>query len=239
MTSGKNYNSIVFLTTLSVYLGLVLVGGVTPSVLAQAATTRNFNVQDETEVKDDLDKKPDDKDFLEADFPALFIDLLREIKNQSLTGKVSSPLTRNFGVSAQYEIFRSGIGSGSAFGGEMPDAQLKQIIQNAVDKKFYRAAVKSADYFENKTKSIEVNLNADASEWVLDVSFTKNNADKFVAFLDRKFARADKLSKATISQKVYRNSLAQVSSLINKRVSISIRLPRSDIDDFLANKDAQ
>ena len=36
MTKGKNYNSIVFLTTLSVYLGLVLVGA-TPEVLAQAA----------------------------------------------------------------------------------------------------------------------------------------------------------------------------------------------------------
>jgi hypothetical protein len=36
VTKGKNYNSIVFLTTLSVYLGLVLVGA-TPEVLAQNA----------------------------------------------------------------------------------------------------------------------------------------------------------------------------------------------------------
>jgi hypothetical protein len=56
---SKN-NSIIFLTTLSVYLGLVLVGGAMSPVLAQAATTRNFNVQDEIEVKDDLDNKPDD-----------------------------------------------------------------------------------------------------------------------------------------------------------------------------------
>ena len=59
MNKSKNYNSIVFLTTLSVYLGLVLVGGAMSPVLAQAATTRNFNVQDEIEVKDDLDNKPD------------------------------------------------------------------------------------------------------------------------------------------------------------------------------------
>jgi hypothetical protein len=37
MSNSKNYNSIVFLTTLSVYLGLVLVGA-TPSVLAQNST---------------------------------------------------------------------------------------------------------------------------------------------------------------------------------------------------------
>jgi hypothetical protein len=60
VTKGKNYNSIVFLTTLSVYLGLVLVGGATPQVLAQAALTRNFDIQIEAEVKDDLDNKPDE-----------------------------------------------------------------------------------------------------------------------------------------------------------------------------------
>src|SRR5215213_10130440 len=61
MSNRKNYNSIVFLTTLSVYLGLVLVGGATPSVLAQAATTRDFNIKNEIVVEDDLDKKPDDE----------------------------------------------------------------------------------------------------------------------------------------------------------------------------------
>ena len=39
------------------YLGLVLAGA-TPQVLAQAAMTRQFNVKDEVEVKDELDKKP-------------------------------------------------------------------------------------------------------------------------------------------------------------------------------------
>lgn len=40
------------------YLGLVLAGA-TPQVLAQAAMSRQFDVKDEVEVKDDLDKKPD------------------------------------------------------------------------------------------------------------------------------------------------------------------------------------
>lgn len=47
------------------YLGLVLVGA-TPQLLAQAAMTRQFNVKDEAEVKDDLDKKPDDCEKLAA-----------------------------------------------------------------------------------------------------------------------------------------------------------------------------
>ena len=61
MSNSKNYNSIVFLTTLSVYLGLVLVGA-TPSVLAQqAALAQRFEIQNEIEIEDDLDKKPDDE----------------------------------------------------------------------------------------------------------------------------------------------------------------------------------
>ncbi len=58
MTTRKNQNSILVLATLGVYLGLVLVGA-TPQILAQAAMTKQFNVKDEIEVKDDLDKKPD------------------------------------------------------------------------------------------------------------------------------------------------------------------------------------
>ena len=58
MTNRKNQNSILVLATLGVYLGLVLVGA-TPQILAQAAMTKQFNVKDEIEVKDDLDKKPD------------------------------------------------------------------------------------------------------------------------------------------------------------------------------------
>lgn len=61
MSKKTNYNSIVFLTTLSVYLGLVLVGGATPQVLAQAALTRDFDIKNEIEFKDDLDNKPDNE----------------------------------------------------------------------------------------------------------------------------------------------------------------------------------
>jgi hypothetical protein len=59
MTKSKNHNSIVFLTTLGVYLGLVLAGGASPQVFAHSALTRHFEIQDEIEVKDDLDKKPE------------------------------------------------------------------------------------------------------------------------------------------------------------------------------------
>lgn len=57
--SRKNHNSILFLTTVGVYLGLVLVGA-TPQVLAQAATAKQFTIRETAGNRDDLDKKPGD-----------------------------------------------------------------------------------------------------------------------------------------------------------------------------------
>ncbi len=104
MSQRNKNNSIIFLTTLSVYLGLVLVGGATPSVLAQAALTRNFDVQEEIEVRDDLDNKPDDEEirnFQNGDFPAVFAQLLNEIKEEVKNGKISLPLQADFIIDAQ------------------------------------------------------------------------------------------------------------------------------------------
>jgi len=55
---ASRQNSFLAVATLGVYLGLILAGA-TPSVLAQAATAKQFNVKDEVGRKDDLDKKPD------------------------------------------------------------------------------------------------------------------------------------------------------------------------------------
>jgi hypothetical protein len=55
----KPQNSALLIATIGVYLGLVLAGAA-PQVLANAALTKQFNVRDEIEFKDDLDNKPDD-----------------------------------------------------------------------------------------------------------------------------------------------------------------------------------
>jgi hypothetical protein len=55
--SRSNNSSILVLATLGVYLGLLMTGA-TPQLLANAAMTREFNVVDEIEGTDDLDKKP-------------------------------------------------------------------------------------------------------------------------------------------------------------------------------------
>jgi len=59
-----------------VYLGLVLVGA-TPQVLAQAAMTRQFNVKDEVEHKNEFDDNPD-------------IEELKSLITNSLEGTIAS-----------------------------------------------------------------------------------------------------------------------------------------------------
>ncbi|MEP7214330.1 MAG: hypothetical protein ABI791_14725 [Acidobacteriota bacterium] len=69
MSSRKSQNSILFLATLGVYLGLVLTGA-TP-VLGHAATSRQFDIRDEIEFSDEFDNKPDEETALEVYASAL------------------------------------------------------------------------------------------------------------------------------------------------------------------------
>lgn len=59
----KAHNSLLLLTTLSVYLGLLVVGGAAPQVFAHSATTRVFEITEEIEFKNDLDLDPDKSGF--------------------------------------------------------------------------------------------------------------------------------------------------------------------------------
>lgn len=70
--SSKRYNQVLFLMTLSVYMGLVLAGGASPALaqaaMAKAAMAKGFDLNTELEARDDLDKKPKDEkssDFVE------------------------------------------------------------------------------------------------------------------------------------------------------------------------------
>lgn len=56
----RSQNSLVLLTTLGVYLGLLVVGGAAPQIFAHSATTRFFEIAEEQEARDDFDNNPAD-----------------------------------------------------------------------------------------------------------------------------------------------------------------------------------
>ena len=94
MTNRKSQNSILFLTTLGVYLGLVLVGA-TPQVLAQAATTRNFDISEEVSHVENLDTDPskdNDRNSVAIKIRRSVSAFLAEFTNVSVCGAASDTL---------------------------------------------------------------------------------------------------------------------------------------------------
>ncbi len=232
MSERNKNNSIIFLTTLSVYLGLVLVGGATPSVLAQAALTRNFEVQEEIEVRDDLDNKPDDEEvrnFSNGDVPAIFAQLLNEIKEEVKSGKISLPIQADFIIDIQYRA--SKMCSGTSIGSNISDRDLSDFVGNAVNQKFESKIYEIADYGSGKSeKSGKVRLEANSTDLLLKVSFSKSNAEQFAEFLNQEFSLSAVSVENTLTKQIYENTTATSE---NNQVFIVTRLPRGSLDELL------
>ena len=75
MTTRKNYNSIVFLTTLSVYLGLVLVGAPTTGLAQKVLTREQYEIELNKHNKEELEKPLNDANL----FVPQIIQLVREL----------------------------------------------------------------------------------------------------------------------------------------------------------------
>lgn len=229
MSNKNKYNSVVFLTTLC--LGLVLVN-VTPQVLTYAALTRNFDVQTEIEVKDDLDNKPDSEkieSFSNDDFPALFAQFLNEIREEVESGKISLPLQTNFNVNGQFTKSRSG---GSSLGSNVSNQDLSIFIQNAVNQKSRPKAFDLADYDSQKTKNVKIRIEANGSDLSLKISFSKSNAEQFTEFLNREFFSSAVLVENALTKQIYENTLVTSE---NNQVFIITRLPRGSLDALFTN----
>ena len=244
MSNHKNYNSIAFLTTLSICLGLVLIGA--PPMLSRAALTRDFDVTNEIEVKDDLDNKPDKEEFenlAKEDFPSLFAQLLNEIKAEVETRKISLPIQANFSLNITSIRFGNednnsgGGGGGSGIGSSSnSNPLLDALIQNAIDKNFEPKAFELADFDSEKSKRVKIEIQANAADWMLKISFGKMNAEKFAEFLNREFLSSAASAKDTLTKQIYQNTTL---SSENNQVFIVTRLPRASIDEFLARSDAK
>jgi len=230
-----NYNSIVFLTTLSVYLGLVLVGAPAP-ILAQAALASKIEVKDKIEKKDDLDNKPDEevKNLSKKDFPALFAQLLNEIKENVESGKITLPVQTNFRFEAYFNY--SEMCSGSGFGLEpSADKYLAKIVEDSFRQKIEPTAFKLADFPRNSAKNIKLSLQANDTNLSLEISFGKHNPERLAEFLNQEFSLSAVSVEDVLTKQVYENTRATSE---NNQVFIVTRLPRGSLDSLIA-KDAQ
>lgn len=220
---GKNYNSIIFLTTLSVYLGLVLVSG-SACGLSNAALTKSFDLKNEIEFKDEFDNNPD------KDFPALLAELVEEIREKEISGELKSPFSKNFNlVNSVQKSSQGDSGSGGTSVSTLSDNTLNALLNQAVYEKFTPLALKFADTI-NDSKKAKVILRLNNGELLLDVSFSKINSQSFAKFLENRFSDSAKENK---NAKVKTLDEKTTVSARENQVFIVTRLPRASIDESL------
>ena len=250
MSKGKNYNSIVFLTTLSVYLGLVLVGGAIPTVLAQAALTRDFDIKNEIVFEDDLDKKPDDDEIkLSGPTGGYFDDLESLIEDLQKLHKIekfdldydSFRFEESQIVKCNLETIRN-----AAISSNIDKVNNRWLIPAIVDATYnfegygFLGDCLPNDKFNKKNAvTYELKVNYDKAEFKFELSVIKESPQK-AKQLAEKFNQALDVYKVddeeVIIKQIYENT---TFSSENNQVFIVTRLPRGSLNTLLAEKDAQ
>lgn len=216
---------------MSVYLGLVLVGGAAAPVLAHSAMTRNFDIKNEIVFEDDLDKKPDD------DEKALdvYVSTLRNLFSlaKDFSAKENKNLRNNkyefdcaltYAFSSKYNVSCDG-GSGLFWGGFIPP--MEEISNVFPHQK------------EKDKEQVKFNLILSGEEFYLKTILTqefKEQAEIYQNYYDT--ALSIKKLKQTDNPQIiiYQNTEITFE---NNQVFIVTRLPRGSIDALLAEKDAQ
>lgn len=233
MNKNKN-NSIIFLTTLSVYLGLVLVGGAMSPILTQAATARSFDIQDEIEFKDDLDKKPKDdaEKARDIDIAKALIIFIEDLQKLQTIGKYNPLSEETYSKQNTYAI-------GRASSQQPPNAWVTVAADELFEKLFRKNIDKVVDVgngdgnekFLKTTCRFKVIL--DKSSLELRIEIIKDSietadslAENLTHLFDPKF---DETAEQSVKL-IYENT--KVSSE-NNQVFIVTRLPRGSLDNLL------
>jgi hypothetical protein len=265
MSNSKNYNSILFITTLSVYFGLVLVGA-TPSVLAQqAALTQRFEISNEREIEDDLDKNPDEDLNFSESLDEYFENLNNFFKDLQKLRQIEK-------FDTEYDIFEfnqvnlipciEGNKMGWVdtithsvgniwlrpaiydFGSQLKDyhylADCESNLGQELNKnlKVFHSDSKIDFTYKEATES-EFKINYDSAFLEISVSVKKESTQRAKLFIE-KFNQASKIyevdEEEIIVRKIYENTTFKSE---NNQVFIVTNLPRAAIDELLADKDAK
>lgn len=230
MTQRNKNNSIIFLTTLSVYLGLVLVGA-TPQILAQTSITREeYEARVEREDKEELDKPLNDENL----FIPQIIHLVKELN------ALSQKQAFNWNANNNYQVDGLGFcesdnspsfGGGGTFGNRRADEILddfvvrlgREITKRRVADKlgdYYSQNVKYDFFTSNSTFSIKTTIeNKNSQDTQTFFNEVKSYFENFVSYPD---SYKEKI--------IYENT--KITSE-NNQVIIVTRLPRGSLDELL------
>jgi hypothetical protein len=238
MSKTKSYNQIIFITTLSVYLGLVLVGA-SPQVLAQAALTNKFELKDQIEQKDDLDKKPEGNPNLREvridEAISVLLKELNEFENENPTYfKVEGDFYKRRELDFEFGNLPQ-INNSVVSRNQKLDLIFKNFF-DAIDSEQLRHLAdftkKGSSKKTSKSLLFEVYPTLESSLKLL-ISFEKDSTEKATYLenlLNIEFAFRANKAKTYLSKKIYENTKAVSQS---NQVFIVTRLPRGSIDSLL------
>jgi len=252
MSHRKNYNSLVFLTTLSVYLGLVLVGGaVAPSVLAQAALTRDFDIKSEIVLEDDLDKKPDNDELINfADSLGSYFDevetLIKDLKEFQKADKFNLDVNGfeiNRQLNAACNVNGDPVAKSTLSIKNFGERLLQVDVNNAVSAfsgwEYLSDCLKDEKSGKSFSTSSKLKLSYDNTELKVEISAPKLTRQRS-EFLAERFNQTYSTYKIDEEKPVVRIIHENTSfKSENNQIFIVTRLPRGSIDSLLAQKDAQ
>lgn len=246
MSTIKGNNSILFLTTLGVYLGLVLVGA-TP-VLGHAAMTRNFEIMDEIEVKDDLDTKPNDERSSVTDSIQIYLQdveyFLDNLRKLNRTGKFD--LRKDTFEIEQSTLLpcvaNNKVGSYTAnkfsLRNEFLRPSLERFSKQLTDGYSLADCLPSERFNGQEPTESRFNLKLDRSEFTVEVTVVKSSPQTATQYLNS----INETHRALFSRETdaIRKTIADNTSFKSRKSQIFVvtRLPRAGLDSLLA-KDAK
>ena len=236
----------MFLATLGVYFGLVLVGGATPHVYAQAATTREFSVKDEAEVKDDLDTNPDGETAQFSDAIRGYFDDLEELiedlqkYNRNERFDLNSDLfafERHSTVSCNegYDPVISG-----GFARRVENRKIEKALSSALydfdEWEIFSDCLRLESGKDHRLYRYNLNLSYDSTELTLEISIPKRDlqaTNYTAAGLDQAYSLYE-IDDDPVVNEVYKRTRIEPR---NNQVLIITRLPRGSLESLLASDD--
>ena len=248
MTKRKAQNSFLVLTTLGVYLGLLMVGGAAPQVLAHSATTRSFEITDEIEIKDDLDNKPDDeRSDVRLSLITYFQDVEAFVKTLRRLGgtKYFDPAGDSFEVNQSTQlpcVAANKIGSYTANKFVVKNEQFRPWLESfsklLTDGYSLGDCLPNSRFAPVETTDSKFNFRLDKDAFAIDVAVRKQSPEAarlLAGDLADTFAAFKKTEADVIRQKLYEATKFRSE---NDQIFVVTHMPRAGLDALLA-KDAK
>jgi hypothetical protein len=238
LNNHKANNSILVLATLGVYLGLVLVVSM-QQVIAQETMTKQFNVKDEVEATDGLDKKPiglsPSTKRNEDLFGNAVSELIQNLYRLDQGKKFSSNETRHLAVT-DFSYYESDNTPSFLESGPISKHASKVFVEAAVkiSESFFRKAPDLGvdDYLGGWPNGVSVDLKTDPDWLSLNIKFpTKSDVAANLLFGEIDLNRLRTNSNSSLKTYLLDNTRV---SCENNQVFIVTRLPRAGLDSLLA-----